>query len=108
MVQSKQLFKSPFKFNRKTNPSSLLFTRAGSCFRSGGFLAYQNWQPREDKRPARIVDYVHLAGVQARLKLGQGHVKLKDRRLALRRVELPRLDQWGLKGLHFPVDELDD
>src|ERR1044071_5104582 len=89
--------------------SDLLSTRACTarrCCRSRNWLLpYQYGKPRKTKVSPGIVDNVHLAGIQAGLQLGQWHVKLKDCRPALRRIQLPRFDQRRFKRFDLAVEE---
>src|SRR5215469_4252237 len=80
---------------------------ASTCrLRGGGrFLSNQDRQARKGKRSAGIVDHVNLAGIEPRLKLGQGDVELEHRSLALRGIELARLYQRGFEGFYLPIEE---
>src|ERR1044071_274863 len=90
--------------------SDLLSTRActGRCCRGRNWLLpYQYGKPRKAKVSPGIVNDIHLARVQAGFELRQRDVKLKNSRPALRRIQLPRLDQRRLKRFYLAVEEHD-
>ena len=70
-------------------------------------MPYQQRQTREAELSRSIVNHIDLAGIEAGLELGEGHVELEYRRLAVGRIQLLAFDQRGFVGLGLSAKEGD-
>src|SRR6059058_4324169 len=75
------------------------------CIQS--LLADVELEAREGKRPRRVVDDVHLAGVEAGGQRRRGQVELEHRRLSIGSGQLGGLDRRRLERAHAAAEKRD-